>query len=73
MATFGVPCPTTLLTLGLLLIAEPSSWALAAIPIAWALVGGSAALLLGVKADLMLFVAAALLVGRLATNGVPLV
>jgi Family of unknown function (DUF6064) len=68
MATFGVPCPTTLLTLGLLLIAEPPSWVLAAIPIAWALVGGSAALLLGVQADLMLFVAAALLVGRLATR-----
>ena len=68
VATFGVPCPTTILTLGLLLVAEPPSWTLAAIPIVWALVGGSAALLLGVQADLMLFVAAALLVGRLATR-----
>ena len=32
MATFGVPCPTTILTLGLLLVAEPPSWSLAAIP-----------------------------------------
>ena len=64
MATFGVPCPTTILTIGLLLIAEPPSWNLAAIPIAWAVV----AFLLGVHADLMLFVAAALLVGRLATR-----
>lgn len=66
LATFGVPCPTTILTLGLLLAAEPPSWSLSAIPIVWALVGGSAALLLGVHADLMLFVAAALLIGRLA-------
>jgi Family of unknown function (DUF6064) len=68
MATFGVPCPTTILTLGLLLVAEPPSWSLAAIPIAWAVVAGSAAFLLGVHADIMLFVAAALLVGRLATR-----
>ena len=68
MATFGVPCPTTILTIGLLLVAEPPSWNLAAIPVAWAVVAGSAAFLLGVHADLMLFVAAALLVGRLATR-----
>ena len=67
-ATFGVPCPTTILTLGLLLVAESPSWNLAAIPIAWAVVAGSAAFLLGVHADIMLFVAAALLVGRLATR-----
>jgi hypothetical protein len=65
MATFGVPCPTTILTLALLLVAEPSTWRFAAIPVLWALVGGSAAFLLDVRADLMLLVAAAFLAGRL--------
>ena len=48
-----------LLTIGCLLAAEPG-WprALAVIPVAWAIVAGSAALLLGVRADLMLWVAA---------------
>ena len=56
---FGVaPCPTTIFTLGLLLLARPSApgW-LFAIPIAWSGVGGSAAFLLGVKEDLGLIVA----------------
>lgn len=57
--TFGVPCPTALLTIGLLFAADPP-WPrrLAVIPVLWALVAGSAALLLGVHADLMLWVAA---------------
>ena len=56
--TFGVPCPTTLLTIGWLLAADPP-WpkVVALIPIGWALVGGSAAGLLGVRTDLMLWVA----------------
>jgi hypothetical protein len=66
--TFGVPCPTTILTLGLLLAATPPSWSIAIIPVAWAVVGGSAALLLGVRADLTLFLAAALLITSLATT-----
>jgi uncharacterized protein DUF6064 len=57
-ATFGLPCPTTILTIGWLFLADPASpTVLALIPIGWALLGGSAAGLLGVRADLMLWVA----------------
>lgn len=57
--TFGVPCPTTLLTIGWLFIADPP-WpkVVALVPITWALIGGSAAGLLGVRTDLMLWGAA---------------
>lgn len=56
--TFGLPCPTTLLTVGFLFAAAPS-WPrlVAVIPVLWAFVAGSAASLLGVRADLMLWVA----------------
>lgn len=59
---FAVPCPTTLFTAGLLLAAKPP-WprALLVAPIAWSLVGGSAALVLGMTPDVMLFAAAACL------------
>jgi hypothetical protein len=62
--TFGLPCPTTLLTVGFLLTADrPWPRTLAVIPVAWALVGGSASVLLGVRADLMLYVAGFALMG----------
>ena len=58
----GVPCPTTLFTAGLLLAAGPPvPRVLLMIPIAWSLIGGSAAVLLGIAPDLMLLVAAVLL------------
>jgi hypothetical protein len=58
--TFGVPCPTTLFTAGCLLAAVPPvPRRLLVIPVLWSLVGGSAALLLGIRIDLMLFVAGA--------------
>ena len=56
--TFGVPCPTTILTIGLLLSvrgAVPAS--LVVIPGLWSAVGGSAAILLGVPADYVLLAA----------------
>jgi hypothetical protein len=55
---FGVPCPTTLLTIGWLFVADPP-WpkVVALIPFGWAFIGGSAALLLGMTADWMLWVA----------------
>jgi hypothetical protein len=57
-----VPCPTTILTLGLLLAVEaPPVW-VAIIPVLWAGVGGSAAVLLGVQADFVLLAAGGLLV-----------
>jgi hypothetical protein len=56
--TFAVPCPTTILTIGFLLAADPPLPRLVTvIPILWALVGGSGAFLFGVRADLILLVA----------------
>jgi hypothetical protein len=58
---FGVPCPTTIFTAGLLVLATSGPRALAIVPIAWAAIGGSAAFLLGVSADYALPVAGAAL------------
>jgi hypothetical protein len=55
--TFGVPCPTTIFTAGVLLLATPRSWSLSTVPVIWSAIGGSAAFLLGVHADLALPVA----------------
>jgi hypothetical protein len=49
--TFGVPCPTTIFTAGMLILAMPRSWRLSIVPVIWSLIGGSAAFLLGVRAD----------------------
>ena len=49
--TFGLPCPTTILTGGLLLLASPRLRILAIVPVIWSAIGGSAAFLLGVSAD----------------------
>jgi hypothetical protein len=53
LPAFGLtPCPVTLTTFGMLLLATPATpRRLFAIPIAWALVGGSAAWLLGMSQD----------------------
>ena len=65
VATFGLPCPTTSFTLGLLLWAEPPvPRVLLLIPLAWSAIGASAALQLGVWEDLGL-VAAGLVSGLL--------
>ena len=55
--TFGVPCPTTIFTAGVLMLATRRSWSLAAVPVIWSAIGGSAAFLLRVHADLALPVA----------------
>lgn len=56
--TFGLPCPTTIFTLGVLLWAEPPvPRLLLLIPLAWSAIGASAALQLGVWEDLGLVVA----------------
>jgi hypothetical protein len=60
--TFGVPCPTTIFTAGLLVLATPRSWTLSSIPVLWSAIGGSAAFLLGVRADYALPVAGIALV-----------
>lgn len=53
---FGItPCPVTLFTFGLLLLAAaPVPRWLLAVPIVWSLIGGSAAFLLGVPQDWLL-------------------
>lgn len=60
--TFGVPCPTTILTIGLLASARDRlPFALVTIPIIWSFIGGSAARLLAVPADYVLLGAGVLL------------
>lgn len=56
---FGVaPCPTTIFTLALLLIAQhPNPLAIAGIPLLWSVIGGSAAVVLDVRLDWGLFAA----------------
>lgn len=62
MPAFGVPCPTTLVTAGVLLASLPGSpRVLNVIPLLWTAVAGSAAFLLGIRADLALLVAGVLL------------
>jgi uncharacterized protein DUF6064 len=57
--TFGLPCPTTIFTLGLFLWARPRMpLSLVIIPLLWAVVGSVAALQLGVGEDAGLAVSA---------------
>jgi hypothetical protein len=58
--TFGLPCPTTLFTVGILLLGDRGlPRALLPGPLAWSLIGGTAALALDVPQDVSLFVASA--------------
>lgn len=55
---FAVPCPTTLFTCGVLLTAVPRVPVVASVvPVMWSLIAGSAAILLEVAPDAMLFIA----------------
>jgi hypothetical protein len=61
---FGVtPCPVTIFTLGLLLLAEDPPRRLFAIPALWSLIGGSASFLLNVPQDWALLVSGGLAIG----------
>jgi len=56
--TFGLPCPTTIVTFGLLLWADGRvPWWVVAVPAVWSLLGLSAALQLGMHEDFGLLVA----------------
>ena len=55
--TFGLPCPTTIFTAGVLMLATPRSWRLSTVPVIGSAVGGSATFLLGVNADAALPIA----------------
>lgn len=58
LPTFGLPCPTTLFTLGLLaLVEDPYPRAPLVVPVLWCLVGVQAAVLFGLQADLALVAA----------------
>lgn len=55
---FGVaPCPVTIFTFGLLLLAEKAPRPMVVIPFLWSVVGFSAALTMGIREDIGLLVA----------------
>ncbi len=69
MPVYGVPCPTTILTMGiLLLLPRREARILGPIPLLWAAVGGSAAMTLGVRADLALPAGGIVLLAYLVTR-----
>ena len=55
--TFGLPCPATIFTAGVSMLATPRCWSLSVVPVIWAAVGGSGTFLLGVHADVALPIA----------------
>lgn len=56
--TFGLPCPTTIFTLGLLLFCvDGIRWYIVIIPILWSMIGVSAAINLSIKQDYFLALA----------------
>ncbi len=66
MPMFGVtPCPVTIFTFGMLLLATGFSRWLLAIPVIWSMIGGSAAFLLGVQQDWLLLISGVITVGVL--------
>ena len=68
--TFGLPCPLTIFTFGLLLWARPPvPRSLLVIPTLWAIVGTVAALRFGVREDFGLLVAAVLAASVLLVRG----
>jgi Family of unknown function (DUF6064) len=67
--TFGLPCPTAILTLGLLAWAvPPRSWGVLVISLLWSAVGASAAAQLGVWEDLGLVAAGGLILAVLVSR-----
>jgi hypothetical protein len=61
--TFGLPCPTTIFTFGLLLCSgNKFTFSLMIIPLIWSVIGFSAAFSLGMKEDLSLVISAVVFV-----------
>ena len=70
MPTFGLPCPTTLFTLGVLcFLVRPYPRSPLAVPLAWCIVGSQAAVLLDVHPDLSLVVAGAVGIALVVVAG----
>lgn len=68
--TFGLPCPTTIFTFGLLLWSRPRlPVALLVVPLAWAVIGTMAAVQLGVAEDFGLAAGALLSLPLLLRHG----
>lgn len=64
LPTFGLPCPTTIFTIGMLAMAVGSKVRVAlVVPILWSLVGGQAAFLLDVPPDWGLLAAGLIAIG----------
>jgi hypothetical protein len=61
MPLFGVPCPSTHVTAGWLLAATGSSRFAKIVPILWCVAAGSAAITLGIRADVALIAAGAVM------------
>lgn len=55
--TFGAPCPTTIFTIGAILLASNLPKYVAAIPLLWSALGFTAAISLGVEEDVSLLIA----------------
>jgi Family of unknown function (DUF6064) len=72
LATFGAPCPTTIFTLALMLVAEPAlprvTWA---VPLLWAGIGTSAAVQLEMREDYGLTIAAVATLALLLLHPLP--
>lgn len=62
------PCPTTIFSLGILMLVRRPSWWLWPIPVAWALFGSTAAILLAVPEDLGMLAAALIALSLLAAG-----
>jgi hypothetical protein len=63
--TFGLPCPTTIFTIGALLLANKFPRYVAVIPLLWSVIGFSAAISLGVVEDVSLLIAGLIGMGTL--------
>jgi hypothetical protein len=69
--TFGLPCPTTIFTLGLLLFADRPPWLVYLVPLLWTAVGSLAAFRLGMYEDLALLVSAIVVLAFVARADTP--
>lgn len=70
LPTFGLPCPTTIFTIGMLAMAVGSKVRVAlVVPILWSLVGGQAAFLLDVPPDWGLLAAGLIALGLASRVG----
>lgn len=58
--TFGLPCPTTIFTFGMIILLENRKNIIFIIPIVWSLVGFTAAIKLGIYQDIGLLIAGVL-------------